>query len=86
MIRTPLPLDVIIPVFGAGPQLERTLDALQRQAPSVGRIIVSHSGDGDPTARLADRGVTVLHSRTRLYAGAARNRGLAVSDAAWMPA
>lgn len=79
------PIDVVIPVYGAGPQLARVIAALQRQEPPVGRIIISHSSDGDASARLPDLpGVTVIYSPVRLYAGAARNRGAECSDAEWI--
>lgn len=75
---------VVVPVYGRGPHLEQVIAALQRQSPPVERIIVSHSGEGDPTGRLAGRGVEVLHSDARLYAGAARNRGLELATTDWV--
>ncbi|WP_223385641.1 glycosyltransferase [Oricola cellulosilytica] len=76
---------VVIPVFGEGPHLERVVTALLAQTPRIERIIVSHSGPGDPTTRFSDvPEVTVLHSAERLYAGAARNRGLAIADTEWV--
>ncbi len=78
-------ITVVIPVYGPGPHLERVVGALRRQQPPVGRIVVSHSGAGDPSARFAGAdGVTVLHAPERLYAGAARNRGLALATTEWV--
>lgn len=79
------PVDVVIPVYGPGPQLARVVGALQRQVPPVGRIFVSHSGGGDVAVRIPDMArVTVITSPTRLYAGAARNRGTELSEAEWI--
>ncbi|MCA1799505.1 MAG: glycosyltransferase family 2 protein [Xanthomonadaceae bacterium] len=79
------PVDVVIPVYGEGPQLARVVAALQRQVPPVGRIIISHSSDGGASAWNPDLpGVTVVDSPVRLYAGAARNRGAEHSDAEWV--
>lgn len=78
-------ISVVIPAYGPGPHLERAVAALQNQSAPVSRIIISHSGEGDPTARFANKaGVTVLHSPERLYAGAARNRGLALVETEWV--
>lgn len=78
-------IDVVIPVFGPGPYLDQVVEALQRQSPRIGRIIISHSGEGDPTPRFFGmEGVAVLHSPERLFAGAARNRGMALTDGEWV--
>jgi glycosyltransferase involved in cell wall biosynthesis len=76
---------IVIPVYGPGPHLEKVVAELRRQVPPDTRIIISHSGSGDPAARFREQpGVTVLHSRERLFAGAARNRGLALADSEWL--
>jgi len=76
---------VIIPAFGAGPYLEEVIDSLDRQLDQGCRIVISHSGEGDPTDRFAGNGrVTVLHSDDRLFAGAARNRGMGLADTDWV--
>lgn len=78
-------LSVIVPVYGPGPYLERVVNALLGQLPPIFQVIISHSGEGDPTRRFADlEGVTVLHSPRRLYAGAARNRGLEIATTDWV--
>lgn len=78
-------LTVVIPAYGPGPYLEEVVAALAPQLGDGCRIIVSHSGDCDPTDRFAGHGrVTVLHSTERLFAGAARNRGLALAEAEWV--
>jgi GT2 family glycosyltransferase len=75
----------IVPVYGPGPHLDRVVAALCREEPPVERIIVSHSGVGDPAPRYAALpSVTVLHSPERLFAGAARNRGLALAETEWV--
>jgi GT2 family glycosyltransferase len=78
-------ITVIIPAYGPGPHLEEVVASLKRELPASGRIIVSHSGSGDPTPRFADDpSVRVLHSDQRLFAGAARNRGMAAADTEWV--
>lgn len=85
MENTAILITVIVPVYGAGPHLDRVIAALKQQNPPLNRIILSHSGEGDPTDRFADvEGVTVLHSSQRLYAGAARNRGLEIATTDWV--
>jgi glycosyltransferase involved in cell wall biosynthesis len=82
---TPAGVTVIVPVHGPGPHLDDVLAALQLQLPPVERIIVSHSGEGDPRSRFVNvKDVTVLHSPDRLFAGAARNRGMALATTEWV--
>lgn len=84
-VAQPIEISVVIPVYGAGPHLQVVLEALRRQRPPVRRIIVSHSGTGDPSSRLRELSdVTVLHSPKRLFAGAARNRGVAMAETEWV--
>jgi GT2 family glycosyltransferase len=79
------PITVIIPAYGPGPHLEEVVDSLDGQLDDDSRIIISHSGGGDPTKRFASNSrVTVLHSRDRLFAGAARNKGLIIADTEWV--
>lgn len=81
----PSPVTVIVPVYGSGPNLDRVVGALQQQEPAVAGIVLSHSGAGDPSKRFGDKdGITVLHSRKRLFAGAARNRGLEFAKTDWV--
>jgi glycosyltransferase involved in cell wall biosynthesis len=85
VLDTAGPLAVVIPAHGPGPHLGAVVEALRRQSLPVGEIIISHSGHGNPLDRFTgQRGVTVLHSRERLYAGAARNRGLALAGTEWV--
>jgi GT2 family glycosyltransferase len=78
------PVTVIVPVYGPGPHLRAVVEALQQQEPPVHHIIVSHSGSGDLSSLLKDKpNVTVLHSDDRLFAGAARNRGLQLATTEW---
>lgn len=78
-------ITVVIPVYGPGPHLEEVVAALDRQLSNDSRIIISHSGEGDPTDRFASNPrIRVLHSDERLFAGAARNRGLALADTDWV--
>ena len=84
-MRKTFSISVVIPAYGPGPNLERVVAALARQTPPIAQIIVSHSGKDDPSARFNEMGnVTVLHCETRLYAGAARNRGLALANTEWV--
>jgi hypothetical protein len=79
------PLTVIIPVYGPGPHLRVVVEALQRQVPPIHCIIVSHSGGGNPSKLLKDKSdLVVLHSEERLFAGAARNRGLRLVTTEWV--
>ncbi|MEP8590496.1 glycosyltransferase family 2 protein, partial [Enterobacter asburiae] len=67
------------------PHLEEVVAAVRAQADPTTRIIISHSGSDDPTARFAGQpGVEVIHSGERLFAGAARNRGLALATTDWV--
>ncbi len=78
-------LSVVIPVYGPGPHLERVVEALRHQTLPIARIIISHSGAEDPTRRFADaQNVRVVHSPERLFAGAARNRGLECVETEWV--
>ena len=78
-------ITVVIPAYGPGPYLENVVASLKRELQSEGRIIISHSGSGDPSGRFGgDPQVTVLHSEQRLFAGAARNRGMAQADTEWV--
>jgi len=72
---------VIIPAYGATPHLARVLTALSNGALKPDEIIVSHSGEHDPSEEILARfpNVTVLHSDLRLFAGAARNRGARIA-------
>src|SRR5690349_8249020 len=80
------PLTVIVPVYGSGPHLLKVLYALCHQTVPIKRIIVSHSGAPIPGEVISDvpEYVTFLHSDKRLYAGAARNRGLALATTPWV--
>lgn len=71
-------VSAIIPAYGPSPHLEAVLDGLARGSDQPEEILVSHSGEGNPTSRLAKShpNVTVLHSPERLFAGAARNRAM----------
>lgn len=78
-------VDVVIPVYGPGPHLRAVVGALERQSVPVARIIVSHSGAGDPASLLEDKpDLVILHSDERLFAGAARNRGLRLATTEWV--
>lgn len=68
---------VVIPAFGEVPHLALVLEALESGTRIPGRIIVSHSGSGGslPDIQERFRNVMFMHSDTRLFAGAARNRG-----------
>lgn len=85
MDDTPIPITVIVPVYGHGPYLDKVIAALRQQLPPGTRIFLSHSDEGDPTERFAGmQDVTVLHSPQRLYAGAARNRALELATTEWV--
>ena len=78
-------ITIVIPAYGAGPHLEEVVASLDGQLDEGCRIIISHSGVGDPTARFDGNGrVTVLHADDRLLAGAARNRGFAQARTDWV--
>jgi GT2 family glycosyltransferase len=80
-----VPITVIIPAYGRGLHLEEVVTSLELQLDAESRIIISHSGDDDPTDRFSgDPRVRVLHSDERLFAGAARNRGTALADSDWL--
>ena len=67
---------VVIPAYGKCEHLPVILDSMKNGSVKPDEIIISHSGDHPPW-ELMDEGenVSVIHSETRLLAGAARNRG-----------
>lgn len=77
-------IQVIVPVYGPGPHISRVLSALLKQEPSIDRIIISHSGSEPLRFSSGDSRIAVLHSEQRLFAGAARNRGLASATSDWV--
>lgn len=72
-------ISVIVPAYGHCPYLPNVIAAIESGILKPHEVIVSHSGPSDPTKTLAIRfpEVTVLHRAERLFAGAARNRGVA---------
>lgn len=81
---------VVIPAYGPTPYLEDLIRDLLAQRPAPGTIVVVHTGSDDPTQRLAPLiasssiPVRVVHEEGRLYAGAARNRGVEEVNAPWV--
>ena len=74
------PLTVVIPAFNAEPYLGVTLDAIRSQTRPPERIIVVDDGSNDGTVQVArSSGVDVV-SQDRRGAGAARNRGVQLSE------
>jgi len=75
------PVSVIIPAYGHCPELPGVVAAILTGTLLPREVIVSHSGPKDPTAALMARfpELTILHEPRRLFAGAARNRGVAVA-------
>lgn len=71
-------ISVIVPAYGPSPHLEAVLDGIALGGDQPNEILVSHSGDNDPTERLrkSHPNVTVLHSTERLLGGGARNRAM----------
>ncbi|HEY5597325.1 MAG TPA: glycosyltransferase, partial [Kiloniellales bacterium] len=76
---------VVIPAYGPSPHLPRVIDALFRQTLGPARIIIAHSGSGDPTAALsgARADIRILHRPERMPAAAARNLALAEVRSEW---
>lgn len=79
-------ISVVIPAYGACPHLPKLVDAVGAQSPGPSDIIVVHSGPHDPTEALrrTNSRVRVIHRDDRLWAGAARNLGLAQVKAEWV--
>ncbi len=79
-------LDVVVPVYGARGHLQDIVNALDRQVPAIRKLIISHSGPGNPTGSLhsAHTEIEYLHSERQLESGAARNRGAQRSVARWL--
>lgn len=77
---------VVIPAYGACPHLPKVLDAVGAQSPGPSDIVVVHSGPDDPSAALrrTNPRVRVVHRDDRLWAGAARNLGLAEIKTKWV--
>jgi GT2 family glycosyltransferase len=79
-------LAVVIPVYGSRGHLQDIVDALGAQSVPVREVIISHSGDGNPTGQLYSERIAVryLHQDQRLHSGAARNRGAALAGSDWL--
>ncbi len=77
---------VVIPAYGACPHLPKVVDAVGAQSPRPSDIIVVHSGPDDPTEALrrTNPRVRVIHRDDRVWAGAARNLGLALVKTRWV--
>lgn len=74
------PLTVVIPAFNAERYLGVTLDAIQSQTSPPERILVVDDGSEDSTVEVArSHGVEVVR-QDRRGAGAARNRGVELSE------
>jgi glycosyltransferase involved in cell wall biosynthesis len=76
---------VVVISCGDRPTLVAAVRSLQKQEVPA-EIVVVHSGPGDPAARLAEAGlqVRVISSNQRLYAGGARNLGIAATHAPYV--
>ena len=83
---TTVPVSIVIPVFGAAPHLRALIDRLAAQTVGAREILVVHTGPDDPTSALAGAhpGLRIIHQDQRLYAGQARNRGLAAATGRWV--
>lgn len=73
---------IIIPAYGPTPHLRAVLDGIRIQSKRPDAVYVSHSGSHDPSDWISHEypEVRALHSEERLYAGAARNRAVRLSD------
>ena len=76
---------VVVLAVGAPPEAVGAVRSLMRQSPRV-EIVVVNSGGGGMARRLAARGidVKVVERGERLFAGAARNLGIAATKAPYV--
>ena len=74
-------ISVVIPAYGSCEHLEALVEALLNGTVQPCEIIISHSGEANPCKRFSGLQpmVRVIHQSERLFAGAARNRGVAVA-------
>lgn len=81
-----VPVSIVIPVFGAAPFLPALIDRLDRQTVGYQEILVVHTGAHDPTRLIgaAYPRLRIIHQEDRLFAGEARNRGLAEAAGRWV--
>jgi GT2 family glycosyltransferase len=79
-------VSVVIPAYGHCSHLDDLLRALHQQTLPPDEIVVSHTGPSDPSAAIARAfpRVHVLHQDSRLFGGAARNRGAMVAQGEWI--
>lgn len=75
---------IVISYGDRAPVVEAVRSLLQQAVPA--EIVVVHSGPGDPAARLQEAGleVQVISSSRRLFAGGARNLGIAATHAPYV--
>jgi glycosyltransferase involved in cell wall biosynthesis len=73
-------------VFGAAPFLPALIDRLDCQTVGPQEILVIHTGAHDPTRLIAAAHprLLIIHQEDRLFAGEARNRGLAEASGRWV--
>ena len=80
----PLAVAAVIPAFDAEPFLAEAIESVLAQRSPASEVLVVDDGSHDRTAaiaaRYADRGVRLLRQQNR-GAGAARNRGVALTSA-----
>ena len=75
------PAAVIVPAYNAERHIGRCLEALQRDGSPIEVIVVEDAGT-DATAAIAEaKGARVVRLRMQSGPGAARNAGVAVSEA-----
>jgi glycosyltransferase involved in cell wall biosynthesis len=80
------PLACVVLSLRNQPGLPAAVRSLVEQEPRP-EVVVVNSGGGDPAGTLASAGlgdVPVLHREERLFAGAARNLGIAATDAPYV--
>lgn len=76
---------VVVISYGDRPTLVAAVRSLQQQDVPA-ELVVVHSGSGNPAARLQEAGleVQVISSSRRLFAGGARNLGIAATHAPYV--
>jgi hypothetical protein len=81
---------VVVPAYGPTPYLIDLIHSLAVQTPQPAKIVVVHTGSDDPSIEIAasckhlSTPLSVIHQSDRLYASAARNRGVEEIDTPWV--
>lgn len=80
----PIRIAAVIPAFNAAASIESAIRSAQAQTRVPDEIIVVDDGSADRTAELAEALGALVIRQANAGPGAARNRGIAATDADWV--